>query len=178
MSRRLVRAVKNIDVKKKNVDTYIPGLLGIDRGEDVIDVPGRSAFVYVRLRSNESEIIQAFNDKVAPVFNLPVLVVRDPIDPTKYRIHGRDDAVYSNWGTSSPYLPVHGGTHSIAPTGGGGDPVWVFGRQFMPMLAYPSGTAGSRGVILDPFVYYFDDFDTYKHAGGTGTSDIVVYKPT
>lgn len=179
MTKRILKsAVRRVDDKKKDKEVYIPGLLGIDKGEFLVNVPNRPGFVYVRLRSNQNELIQAYNDTVAPVYNLPILVVRDAIDPTRYRVQGRDLAVYSNWGNSTPYLPSHGGTHSIAPTGGGGDPVWVYGRQFMPLNVTPSGTAGAQGVIIDPFVYYHDDYDQYKHAGGTGTASIVAFKPT
>lgn len=179
MTKNLKRAVGRIQERKKDKDYRLPGILGLKRGStNVVSVPGRPSFVYVRLRNNQSEVIQAFNDKVSPVYDLPVLVVRDDIDPSKYRIESRDYGQYSNWQSWSPYLPAHGGAHSRSPSGGGGDVVWVYGNQYMPLLVSPSGTLGSGNVIVDGSVYYFEDQDEYKYAGGTGTSDILVYKPT
>lgn len=179
MTKNLKRAVGRIQDRKKDRDYLLPGLLGLRRGStNVVSVPGRPSFVYVRLRNNTSEVIQAFNDKVSPVYDLPVLVVRDEIDPSKYRLESRDYGQYSNWTSWSPYLPAHGGAHSRSPSGGGGDPVWVYGSQYMPLLVSPSGTLGAGNVVIDGSTYYFDSHEEYRYAGGTGTSDILIYKPT
>ncbi|MHA2345046.1 MAG: hypothetical protein ACXADW_24650 [Candidatus Hodarchaeales archaeon] len=185
--RRLFKAVSELDIKKKDQEYEIPGVLGfILAGEETVEVPTRDSFVFVRLRNNNNELIQAFNDQVSPVYGLPVLVVRDKVDKGRYKIVGRDlgqysnwgsqvspvyglpvlvvrDKVdkgrykivgrdlgqYSNWGSSSTYLARHGNQHSFNPdSGGGGDIVWVFGRQFMPLLGYPSGSSASPRMMI------------------------------
>lgn len=179
MSKKTLRsAVNKVDLKKKDKETLIPGLLGLNSAAKQVSVPNRAGYVWVRLRNNDSEVVPVFNDQVSPVFDLPVLVVRDEIDPTRYRIYGKDSASYENWQSWSPYLPAHGGVHSRSPDSGGGDVTWVYGGQFMPLLVSPSGTSGAGNVIIDPFIYYHNDHNQYKYAGGTGTGDILVHKPT
>lgn len=174
--RRAVRAFGRLDLRKKNNIEHLPGVLGVTMGGGKkVAVPGRSGYVYVRLRHNLSELIQAFNDQVSPVYGLPVLVKKDDLDPTRYVIAGRDLGVYSTgWGSSS-YLPTHGATHSFWE-GGGGDVVWVYDRQLMPLLVHPSGSAGACNVVIEPEVYYQDG--QWKYGGNTGTADICTLKPT
>jgi hypothetical protein len=177
-NRNFFRAMRDLEEAKSDQQIQIPGILGFMlNGANTVEVPTRMGFVYVRLRNSTSEVIQAYNDQVAPVYGLPVLVVRDEVDTSKYRILGRDVGVYQNWGSSSSYLPKHGHSHSFIPEeGGGGDVVWTYSRQIMPLAAYPSGSAGSNGVIIKPSTYYQDD--TWKYAGNTGSPDLLAYKPT
>lgn len=117
--RRLRTAVRNLDIRKQDKQELIPGLLGVPLGgEKRVQVPGRANYVYVRLRGDLSELIQAYNDQVSPAYNLPILVTRDDIDKSKYRVYGKDLGRYNDWGTSA-YLPLHGWSHSFPPDNSG-----------------------------------------------------------
>ena len=61
---------------EKQVKKY-SGLLGLPVAARTVQVPNRNGYVYVRLRDNNSELVQAYNDKVSPKYNLPVLVACD-----------------------------------------------------------------------------------------------------
>jgi hypothetical protein len=157
-------------------DAEISGTLGVYlSGEKLVDVPNRPGFVYVKLRDNQSEVIQVFNDIVSTIFGLAVIVIRQG---NRYIIKGRDTERYNNWGSSSSFVPVHANQHAFNPDGGGGgDILWVQGRQMMPLAVFPSGTHGSNGVILYPYQYRQND-GTIINMGTTGTGDLVQYKPT
>jgi len=175
--RRLSKAASGFEVKKQTRIQRIPGFLGfVLDGTETVEVPQRPGFVYVRLRGNTSEVIQAYNDKVSPVYGLPVLVERDQTNPTRYAIAGRDVGMYDNWGGSSAYLPRHGASHSFDPANPGGDVVFAYGRQLMPLAVYPSGTSGAGNVLISPSMYY--QTNNWHYAGGTGTESVVALKPT
>lgn len=180
MNRNLRREFRGFAQNKENVIDKFPGVLGITKnGEQIVEVTGRPGFVWVRLRNTYSEVIQAYNTVVTPIFDLPVYVQRDPLNPMQYSIVGRDVARYgaSNWGSVSAYLPPHGNSHSFSPeTSGGGDVVWVYGRQFMPFLVVPSGSAGAFSVSVQGGIYYYDNM--FRYAGGTGIALDNSYKPT
>lgn len=173
----MTRALEQSLKKFRKVDDVIEilGTLGAAiGGERFVEVPNRPPFVYVQLRNNQNELIQAFNDKVSPVYGLPVVVVRQG---NRYVIKERDTQRYSDWQSYSPFLPRHGDQHSFNDMGGGGDVVWVYGKQFMPMLVTPSGSLGGPNVILDPYVIQTST-GGWLYAGATGTANIVQHKPT
>lgn len=176
MNRRLKRSLlEQKQIVKPNVQ-QIPGLLGIPLdGEKRVEVSGRNSYVYVRLRSNTSEVIQAFNNQVASAYNLPVLVERQG---NRYTVIGVDTQRYeNNWNSFAPFLPRHGSTHSFdLDTGGGGDIVWVYPRQFTPLLIMPSGSAGGPNVIVNPYTLKMDD-GTWKYVGNTGTANLTTHNP-
>src|SRR3990167_229433 len=176
--RKLHKAVESLDIRKKNQEYLIPGILGfLINGVQTVEVSGRNGYVYVRLRNNLNEVVQAYNDQVSPIYNLPVLIVRDEVYITRYKVQGRDLGVYQNWGTGGAYTPVHGNQHSFNPEGGGGgDVVWVYSRQFMPLLLHPSGSVASPYLMVEPYTFY--DGGDWKYVGKTGTTDLTVYKPT
>lgn len=159
---------------KKNNPTY-SGLLGLTiNGEQQVEHPTRNGFVYFRFRDNLSEVVQAFNDKVAPVYDLPVVVERVG---NNWRVIGRDTDRYSNWGSSAPYLPKHGFQHSFdRDAGTGGDVVLVYPDQFIPLLVYPSGTFGAGNLQVGPHLLQRDS--DFLYVGNTGTPNILPYKPT
>jgi len=172
------KAVSSLESAKSQKINYIPGVLGFTlNGEQKVEVPSRESYVYVRLRGVDNEVIQAFNDAVAPVYNLPVLIAKDDIDRSRYRVIARDTGAYANWGSSSAYLPKHGHTHSFIPEeGGGGDVVWAYSRQLMPLAVYPSGSSGAGMVMIKPGTYYQND--VWHYAGGTATASLLPYRPT
>lgn len=178
MTRKLRQALIEQKQSTEQVNQKIPGLLGIPLdGQRRVEVPGRNAFVYVRLRNNTSEVIQAYNNKVAIAYNLPVLVHRVG---GRYEVFGVDTERYdNNWSSFAPFLPRHGNTHSLPDdlsTGGGGDIVWVYPRQIMPALVFPSGSLGAPNVLIAPYTLKKDD-GSWMYVGNTGTPSFLPYRP-
>lgn len=177
MSKKLLKAVKQQKKQSEPSKLQILGTLGVPLGgQRLVEVPNRNSFVYVQLRSNQNEVIQAFNNKVSPSYGLPVIVQREG---TRYIVLGVDTQRYqSNWNSFSSYLPRHGNTHSFEPeTGGGGDVTFVFSKQFMPLLSIPSGSLGGPNVIISPYTLKMDN-GTWKYVGNTGTASLLQYIPT
>lgn len=168
-------AFYNYDETVEKSKTSYSGLLGLAiNGNRIVNHPTRAGYVYVRLRDNLSEVVQAFNDKVSPVYDFPVLIQRKG---NRWYVLGRDDLRYETWGTSAPYLPRHGDQHSFnRDGGGGGDVVWTYPDQFMPLLVYPSGTYGASNLLVAPYV--LQKSDKFIYVGNTGTANIARYKPT
>lgn len=177
MSKKLDDALRDQKQQTEQYNQKISGMLGIPiNGARAVEVAGRNSYVYVRLRSSQNEVIQAFNNRVAPSYNLPVLVERQG---NRYVVLDVDTKRYdNNWGSYSPYLPRHGNTHSFdIESGGGGDVVWVYPRQFMPLLAFPSGSVGSPNVIVSPYTLKKEN-GTWMYVGNTGTASFTPYNPT
>jgi hypothetical protein len=175
--KRLTRAVKGAFDQKKDKPRLYKGLMGayVD-GVQSVEVSDRVDFVWVRLRGATGEVIQAFNDNVAEVFDLPVLVIRDERFPHIWRIEGRDLGQYGSWGGAS-YIPPHGRTHSFTASGGdtGSDPVWVFKRQFMPFMPRPNAS-GTNTIYLEAEYYFWEG--RYRYWPGSGTDDLFQFRPT
>jgi len=173
------RAFSTFSDTKRDEDIILSGILGLPTGigQNTVEVESRTGFVYVRLRDNLNEVIQAYNDQVSPVYGLPVLITRDSVNKNYYRIVRRDVGRYDDWGSISPYLAKHGNQHRFKPEiGGGGDVVFVEGRQFVPLMLTPSGSSGSGNVIMEGSHFYTGG--TWKWAGTTGTPDLLAYRPT
>lgn len=173
----LLRALEEQKQQTEQEVPEITGMLGIPLGgQRRVEVPNRNRYVYVRLRSNQNEVIQAFNDKVAPSYNLPVVLERDG---NRYTVVKQDSKRYdNNHNSTSPFLPRHGNTHSFdTESGGGGDVVWVYPRQFMPSLVLPSGSSGADNVIAAPYMLRKND-GSWRHVGNTGTASFTPYKPS
>jgi hypothetical protein len=174
-NKKLKKSLKKYDKSKQNKETLISGELGITLGgRRIVEVPGRQGFVYVRLKGNTSELIQAYNATVSPVYDLPVFVVRQT---GIYKVVGRNIERHQNqWGTA-PFLPKHGGQHSFNhEIGAGGDVVWTYSQQFMPLLSYPSGTQGSMTLSLSPAFYEWEG--SFRYAQITGSPDYTPLLPT
>lgn len=177
MTRKLHKALETQKKQNKQEVPQIAGSLGIPLGgQRRVEVPNRNSYLFVRLRDNANEVIQAFNNKVAPSYNLPVLVERQD---NRYIVIGVDTTRYqSNWSSFAPFLPRHGNTHSFAPeSGGGGDVVFVYPRQIMPSLIMPSGSVGGPNTIMNGYTLKNAD-GTWKYTGVTGTPSYLPYKPT
>lgn len=159
---------------EKSKQSY-SGLLGLmTDGERRVQHPSRNGFVYVRLRDNLSEVLLAFNEKVSPVYDLPVIIERKN---NLWYVVGRDIDRYQNWGTSAPFLPKHGAQHSFnRDENTGGDIVPIYPDQFMPLLVYPSGTMGAGNLIVAPYMLQRDS--DFIYVGNTGTINVLGYKPT
>lgn len=173
--RRFSKSIRRLDNLKEDTEIEFPGILGVSfKGQQYTEVPNRDGYVYVRLRSNQNEVIQAYNGLVSPVYDLPVMVTRDKTFE-RFIIKGRDLGRYGNWGTS-PYLPRHGAQHSFSDANYGGDIVWVYDRQFVPLSIGPSGSNGANNVIVNGDAVYMNN--DWLYVGNTGTPDLFAYKPT
>lgn len=174
--KRIEKSIRDLLSVKQDKVRYFPALLGAYvNGQKTLQVSGRPDFVWCRLRGGTSEVIQAFNDKVALHWDLPVLVYRDPEAPNQWRIHGRDIRAYQDWEGAS-YMPPHADSHSFS--GGertGSDVVWTYKRQYMPMLPRPIAS-GTMAVYIEPDFYYFEG--GFHWWPGSGTADLSSYRPT
>ena len=143
--RKSLRALLN---KKENYQELIPANLGVYiKGKKKVKVPNRHGYCYVRLRSNSSEVLQVFNDKTAYIYDLPVVIARDKFTVNKYVVVSRDLGKYDEWGggVNPGQLAPHGQQHSF----GYSDPVWVYKKQFMPLLLAPIG--GTTVAVYSDF---------------------------
>lgn len=177
-TRNLKNALTKYNKKVEKVQPEYSGKLGLTiNNSQVVNVPGRYGYVYVRLLDNLSEVIQVFNDKVSAVYDFPVKITREN---NRWIVVGKDTIRYPVWGETNrntPFLPEHGGQHSLnreAKTGA--DPVWVYPDQFMPLLVYPSGT-GAENVLIYPTVMRTSS-DSFIYVGATGTTSLLPYVPT
>lgn len=170
MSDKLFKQLRDYDRTKPTENVEIGGILGLPVSSQTVEVPGRDGYVYVRIR-NTNEIVQAQNERVSPIFNLPILM---KWDRGGYSISGRDTKRYSNWGSSSSFLPKHGGQHSFY----GGDPTFIYSRQFVPFATMPSGTNGSDAVYIEPHVYRNPQDGSWNYVGDQFSPNLLAAKPT
>ena len=127
MNNKIRNSIGNLKKDLSKPDNQLSGLLGITLdGEELVFVPSRPGFVYVRLMGNDRELVQAQNTKVSPVYNLPVLLERRG---DRYVILGVDELRYSSWGSNTPFLPQHAAQHIFADNDGAGGDV-VYRRHF------------------------------------------------
>src|SRR5581483_10844304 len=177
MSDKLKKSFDELHKVTAKEPEKLSGMLGIPiGGKKLVEVPDRPPYVYVRLRNNQNELIQAFNNKVSPSYDLPVLVIRDG---NRYVIWSVDTKRYeNNWSSFAPYLPRHAETHSFDPdNGGGGDVVFVYSKQIIPLLTVLSGSVGGPNVLIRPYTLV-DSGGVWRGIGNTGTPNLTVYNPT
>jgi len=180
-NKNLGKTLNRFYAEKSDVQELLYGELGIPiNGVKKVDVPGRAGYVYVRLRGNKSELIEAYNASVPSKYDYPVIVSRKS---NTYTIAGKDQGKYSNMGNSGNAtttvgvtpMPNHGGQHSFnLVLGMGADPTWVYGQQFMPNVAYPSGS--SMMLTINPTFYEWNG--QWKYSQSTGTPSFSPYVPT
>lgn len=164
------------DESLAKVPSDMPGEIGaVINGKNRTNVIGRGGFVYVRLRTNLSEPIQAYNDKVFPGFGIAVIV---RWTNNRYEIIGRDSLRYQEWEADTPELAKHGNLHSLDIEGGrvGTDPAWIYPYQFMPGLVSPYNQSGAQNVYVHPFPLLYGG--EWLYVGNTGTPSLTTYSPT
>ena len=170
------RKQKKLNELRKDI---LLGTLGIPLGGlRLVEVPNRKSFVYVQLRNNQNEIIQAYNNRVTPVYGLPVSIQREKSG--RYIVLGMDSGRYqNNWNSITPYLPPHGHTHSLAAynVGGGTDTAFIYAQQFVPLSAAPNTSTGSANAFIATYILENPD-GTWVGVGGTGTPNLLQYLPT
>lgn len=176
-NKRLKNSLGVFSNKKVDKEEILSGELGIPQnGLKIVEVPNRVGYVYARLQTNKSELVQALNTAVPAVYGLSVKIRRVK---NTYTVIGKEYTRYSNQlgGNSAGIIPLprHGGQHSLAPElNMGSDPTWVFGKQFMPMLAYPSGSSMMLG--LSPTFYEYNNQWLYPQS--TGVPSFAPHVPT
>lgn len=183
-----MRLKKELTKLAKSKPLEISGITGaVIGGKQAIEVKGRDGFVYVRLRDNQSEFVQAYNDKVQNVrYDVPVMLRRSG---NRYEITGTDTLRYGQWkkqdasdggGSNSNQVMLlrHGNSHGFdeSSTVGGGDIAWIYGRQFMPGLVSPYNSV-SPNVYINSLTIRNKE-GQWKYSGNTGTVSLLDYKPT
>lgn len=174
--KKLKKAMSAVLSGKQDKDILVPALLGAYRsGVETIVVAGRPDFVWVRLRGSQSELVQAFNEKVGFHFDLPILVLRDEDFSDRWIVHGRDIGQYESW-EGSAYGVAHASSHTFAGASRtGSDIVWTNKRQYMPLLPRPVAS-GTMSIWMESDFYYFDG--RYRWWPGSGTADLSGFRPT
>lgn len=174
--KRLRKAMTSVLSGKQNKDILVPALLGVYKdGNQTIKVVDRPDFVYVRLRGDQSEVVQAFNEKVGFHYDLPILVLRDENFNDRWVVHGRDIAQYPSW-EGAAYGAAHATSHSFAGADYcSSDIVWTNKRQYMPLLPRPEAS-GTMGIWIESDFYYFDG--RYHWWPGSGTATLSGFLPT
>lgn len=168
--RKLRRAVQEALKNKQDKEIPLSGVLGIAiNGRIQVEVPNRNGYVWVRIKDS-NEVIQAINSLVSPVYDLPVLLRRDIVDPSTYTVIDRNMARYKDWGNSN-FMANHAAQHTRTPNVPGGDPIWVYNTQFMPFLAHPELPSGTARLLVEGSPYNFNG--NMRYAGVTGTINLV-----
>ena len=169
---RFLNSLNKYDNSVSKNQLVLEASLGIIlNGVYVVDVPDRHQFVYARLRDNQSEVIEAFNDQVTSAYDLPILLMRQK---TRYVVVGRDTLRYGDWGDQNLWLPLHGWTHSFDDAGKGTDIAFVYEKQTVPGLLSPYGDPGLGQAFINRYVLQKNNGD-YVYVGNTGTINLVKY---
>lgn len=175
-NKKLKKVYQDFNKTLAKKEDIIFGDLGIYLGgKQIVSVPNRPAYVYVRLRSSRSEVVQAFNDRVAQRWDLPVELT---YKGGKYIVIGRNENLYSDWVNDEPYMAKHADTHILNREGGkmGGDVVWTYPYQFIPNLVHPFNVPGATNVFIHSHPLW--NGDSWIMAGNTGTVSFTPYRPT
>jgi hypothetical protein len=172
---RLKKETKHLNVKKEDARFHVPANLGLTiGGQRLVEIPTRTGYHYARIRGDLSEVVNVYNAKTSPVYDLPVII---SFRHNRWEVDDKDTGRYQAWG-SSAYLPRHGAQHSFDPSNPGGDVVWVWDNQIMPLAPYPSGSNGAGNIIIERYPYWSTTNSQWQYAGATGTPDLLAYKPT
>src|SRR3990167_3909076 len=173
---QLIAALVSILGNKEDKAEYISGALGTydSVGAQVIAVPTRTDYVYVTVRGQTSEVVEAFNDKVYLQFGLPVILTKDPLQPRSYKILSRDTGKYQEWGSAG--LVAHGDQHSFSgKTSAGVDVVYTYKRQMaQPLLCHPQSTPDMTVYVESDF-YYWNG--SYVRFAGASSASLTPYLP-
>lgn len=163
---------------KQDVVEQIPARMGRynDKGKKEVEVKGRINYSWVRLRGDDSEAVQAFNDKIGNKFGYPVIVVKDLTYTKSYRIIDRDSSRLTVF-QSNP-LARHGRQHSFATPGdAANDIVWIYKRQMIqPLLCHPQPTTPNMTTYVEPDFYYWAG--QFKYFAGGSSLSMSPYIPT
>jgi len=167
--------------KYQRFGVVIPGTIGDHI--HVIDVPGRANYIYVSL--SNGEVIEAFNNRVSPILDLPVFVGYDPKEPNLLQVLSVRSgyARYGDGGVSMPSVPEHHETHEWMANPGGNDVVFAQLRQFMPLRPTPLSTGvalniyRSVGYLNNQWLQFTGStIDLAPFIPTTGTRFVLIYE--
>lgn len=164
-----------LEMKEDRLDK-ISGMAGRRGPSGVLEleVDGREGYIWVRIRGQTSEVVQAFNEHVGIMPDLPVLLARDPMQPRVYKVLGRDFGKYQGW--EFPLLPKHGEQHSFGEDAAAGrDPVFIYKRQIVqPLLVHPQSVPDMT-VYVEADYYFWSN--GYRYFAGNSSADLTSSKP-
>jgi hypothetical protein len=150
----------------------MPALLGDGQGN--VEVDGRPNYVYWR-SINSGMYGVAFNNRVQPANNAPVIIGYDSLQPDLLQVLSLRE-VYAGTGADvPPNVTRHHETHEFESAGGGGDVVWVQQQQFVPLMVTPTDPK-SMSVEVNAGVYLHDG--GIGHFTDSTTIDLSSYKPS
>lgn len=173
MNNKFLQALYAQKKKTEQHNPLIAGSLGITiNGEAVVEVADRPSYVYVQVRSSTAEVIEAFNQTVAPVYGLPIFI---QWQGNRYVVVERDTMRYSQWLDSSAFLPRHASTHEFS--GSAGDVVFVSQNQFLPLMPMPSGTLGNGSIAVNDYSL-MTITGTFQYFPAQATANLTVWNPT
>ena len=133
---------------KQDVLRATPGILGDISGN--VAVPGRPNYVYVRLMGVSGDALaEVYNNRVANLANLPVLVGYDPLQPNLMQVLSTR-AISRQGGDDNSNLAIVHPHHLSHEYPTGSDIVWVQLMQFLPFRVFPAGGLNIsvyRGVV-------------------------------
>lgn len=141
--RNSAKIYKAVIEKYQKIPKTWDGILG--NGLGVVDVPNRQNYVWVRIENQAP--VQIFNKRVAPIYNQPVIVGYDPIEPRLFQVLSVKSIVSPRGmgGIQDRSLTsAHHMTHEWMADNGGNDVVFSQIRQMMPMRPFPAG-----GMLID-----------------------------
>lgn len=124
-------------------------------GQDSVEVENRPLYVWVRLWAAQGNVVPAFNDKVASIAGLPVIVQSRPLPRDELEITRIDTEIWNmvddpNTGVVNP---LHAGAHEWPDAGPGIDPVTVYPRAWSQLKTYAQNPL-SLLVDVSPLRYY------------------------
>jgi hypothetical protein len=164
--------IRKYFARKQDKLSALPGFLGNDGGTVV--VPNRPNYVYARIPGYP--VAEVYNNRVAPLADLPVLIGTDPLQPAITQVLGvRAIARYGEDGETISPLQAHASTHRWMGDGpgGGSDVLWTELRQFLP---WRLGPGGGLTVHVYRGVGYING--AWQQVAPASTIDLSSYVPT
>lgn len=134
---KLFRDLKQQFQGYQHLPKLSPAMLGDDFGN--IYVPNKPNYLYVRI--NGFPLTEIYNTRVSPIYNLPVLVGYDPVEPDRYQVLCVRNA-YPGIDFSFPEAKnteAHHSSHEYGNQVNGSDVVFSQLRQLMPLRPTPFG---------------------------------------
>jgi hypothetical protein len=163
--------IRKYFARKQDKLSALPGFLGNEGG--TVNVPNRPNYVYARIPGYP--VAEVYNNRVAPLADLPVLIGTDPLQPSITQVLGvRSIARYGEDSETISPIQAHANTHRFMGDGpgGGSDVVWTELRQFLP---WRLGPGGGLTVHVYRGVGYIDG--AWQQVAPATTVDLSSYVP-
>lgn len=148
-------------------------VLGDGRGSAAsnLKVPGQPQKQYARRRLGDKNYFVITNRRVAPKFNLPVVLGYTDEDPDIEQVLDQHTAGWQFTDSASTIggIDQHHTQHQF----GGGDEVSVDPRLFTPGLIKPQSTPSMKVDVM-PFTHYYRSWSRFPK---TASSDLSDWKP-